>query len=928
MCAIDAADAADAAIGTQHVLSSPEPASCGYCGFDKTNGIVRCDDCGKYFCNGPGEEFSTHIVEHLTRSQGHKKVSLHERSSFGDIRLECANCDCRNLFSLGFIHLNDQVILLCRQPCARQESLEPIQWNTEDWQPLICERQILTWLVRCPKQQERRICLKVKPRHIIELEQLWQKDSNASLADLQRKNRFEQEVEQFGDSFQDINQYVEYFRALIQMETEHSKVLSEKPIQESIAVEWKVKSKKKTFASFVLKSSDNEIDIGLGDQLLLKHLKTTWSGEGIVTKVPNLNNEKVVLRMSKTFVLTDQTDDFILERVWNYTSFNRMQVAVNKMCRQNLPMDKRIFDVIVNNRGVFEADQLQIAVKHDEDAEPTPVKHRRPINDSFVIQNPPHLPALNLSQEKAVKHALKRPLSLIQGPPGTGKTVTSATIIYNMVKSISDPKKSKVLVCAPSNVAVDHLAEKLYQTGLRVVRVYAKTQELIDSPVGFLGLHNQVKNLAEYKKFQIKHLSDLQPGKAGRARKMMDNFELKVIADAEVVCCTCIAAGDWRFDAFRFDYVLIDECTQASEPECLVPMVKGVKQLVLIGDQCQLGPVILNKQAAKDGLSRSLFERLIKLGIRPQCLQIQYRMHPLIAEFPSAQFYQNFVLNGVLASDHKLNELDAFWPIVNKPISFHSCDSREEFASSGISYLNRGEAKIVVQLLVKLMRCGLKPEQIGIITPYLGQRRYLRQYMKYCGLLKREYREGLEVSSVDAFQGREKDFIIISAVRSNEWQGVGFLRDPRRLNVALTRAKYGMIVIGNPILLRQDSYWNQLLHFFKKHDCLLEGSLDNAHFSRITLPRLRKAINQNVLPVYGSPLDEMILKLGQWNLNLSFKPNSFETLGKPMEQCEQIESVVEETDALNDQNRLEDTKFCSSLVVWNSNAYAHGQAGP
>lgn len=748
-----------------HVLPSNLPEhACRYCGFDKTNGIARCDDCLKWFCNGPGEEHSTHIIDHLTRS-GHKRVSLHKKSSFGDIKLECANCDCRNIFSLGFINPTpDEVVLLCRQPCANQESLEPIQWTTEDWQALICERQILTWLVRSPKLTERSICFNVTSKQIIDLEELWQKEPDAILSDLQNKPKLQPDFQETMSTFKNSDEYIQFFKNLVQIESDHSKSLSEKPLQEGLEVEWIVKSKKKTMATFVLKPTDNEVDISLGDQLLLKHLESRWAGEGCVIKVTKVKEgmrDKVTLKMSQNFVLTEKTADFVLERVWNYTSFNRMQIAINKMGGKYPPMEKKIFDIILGNRDGFDAEQFS-----------------KESNNSVQLQSSDHLPELNSSQVKAVKHALERPLSLIQGPPGTGKTVTSASIIYHMAKSNTDLKKGKVLVCAPSNVAVDHLAEKIHQTGLKVVRVYAKTQESIESPVSFLGLHNQVKHLPEYKQYRQSRESHVMgdvksvSNQRGSYKKLMDSCELQVIAASEVVMCTCIGSGTWQLDGFKFDYVLIDECTQSSEPECLVPIVKGAKQLVLIGDQCQLGPVILNKQAGQDGLSKSLFERLLKLGIRPQCLQIQYRMHPIIAQFPSTQFYQNFVLNGVDASDHKLKELDRFWPVAGKPMFFFSSHMNEEIASSGNSYLNRGEAKIVVQLITKLIQCGLKGDQIGVITPYLGQRRYLKQYIKSSKLMTKEEHNGIEVSSVDSFQGREKDFIIISAVRSNKWQGI------------------------------------------------------------------------------------------------------------------------------------------------------------
>ena len=813
---------------------NPPKHACSYCGFDKTDGIVRCDDCEeKWFCNGPDQK-SSHVVDHLSRS-GHKKVSLYQKTFLDKTELECRHCGCRNLFSLGFIDSKSEgVLLLCRQPC--QESSEPCPWQTNDWQCLVRERQILTWLIRAPNKWERLKCLKVTSGQTKALERLWKTDPNATLADITKQSGLQQNLWATRAKFDDPKDFSKFFGRLLQMERAHQKARSEEPIQENILVNWERNSTKSEWiAVFVLKSMELEMDIRRGDLLRLKHSNGAWKVEGIVVKISDANSDKFMLKMPANFVKKEEGGDFVLERVWNPTSFIRMQRALNKMCGDKLPMDAEIFRLLMGNCETFE--------KHQTSDEST-----NSDVDSVVLHNAEHLPTLNTSQMLAVKHALERPLSLIQGPPGTGKTVTCATIIYHLVKSNNHAKKSKVLVTAPSNVAVDHLAEKLHQTGLRVVRVYAVKQQTFESSASFLGLHRQVQNSKKFKdNFENGREGPRRKGKIGffRIKKVCEQL---ILSDAEVVCCTCNAAGDFRLNNFNFDYVLIDECTQASEPECLVPIVKGAKKLVLIGDQCQLGPTVFHDRAAHEGLSRSLFERLIKVGIRPQSLQIQYRMHPLIAKFPSAHFYENFVLNGVQASDRTRKELDAFWPVPHQPIFFHSCNLWEEIAPSGTTYLNRGEAKIAVRLAVKLIKCGLKPKQIGVITPYLGQRRYLKQHMKYCGLLDKEQVKDLEVSSVDAFQGREKDLIIFSAVRSNQHQGMGFLCDPRRLNVALTRAKYGMVVIGNPVLLRRNSHWCQLLQFYKEHNCLIETSLDESltgKLAKIDLNLDSKILSQN-----------------------------------------------------------------------------------
>ena len=221
----------------------------------------------------------------------------------------------------------------------------------------------------------------------------------------------------------------------------------------------------------------------------------------------------------------------------------------------------------------------------------------------------------------------------------------------------------------------------------------------------------------------------------------------------------------------------------------MVPVVLGARQLILVGDHCQLGPVVMSKKAAKAGLSQSLFERLVVLGIRPIRLQVQYRMHPALSAFPSNIFYEGSLQNGVTAAERAIKSLDFPWIQSDKPMFFHCSLGQEEISSSGTSYLNRTEANMVEKTATRLLKAGIKPEQIGIITPYEGQRAFIVQHMQYSGSLNEKLYQEIEVASVDAFQGREKDFIILSCVRANEHQGIGFLNDPRRLNVALTRAK-------------------------------------------------------------------------------------------------------------------------------------------
>ncbi|KAL1428244.1 hypothetical protein MTO96_002643 [Rhipicephalus appendiculatus] len=563
-----------------------------------------------------------------------------------------------------------------------------------------------------------------------------------------------------------------------------------------------------------------------GDELRLRYLgelHKPWSGVGHVIKIPDNYSEEVGIEMKTNLgVPSECTSNFVVDFVWKSTSFDRMQAALRKFAVDECSVSAYIYHRLLGH-------------------EVEEVVMRCPLPKHFSA---PQLPELNRSQVYAVKHALQRPLSLIQGPPGTGKTVTSATVVYHLAKQSTGP----VLVCAPSNIAVDQLTEKVHQTGLRVVRLCAKSREALNSPVSFLALHNQIRSMDGHSELhKLQQLKDetgeLSSADEKRYRMLKKACERELLEAADVICCTCVGAGDPRLARFKFHSILIDESMQATEPECMVPVVLGAKQLILVGDHCQLGPVVMCKKAARAGLSQSLFERLVVLGIRPLRLEVQYRMHPQLAQFPSNFFYEGSLQNGVFADERRMRGLDFPWPQPERPMLFYACQGQEEMAGSGTSYLNRTEAALVEKICTRFLRSGVKPQQVGVITPYEGQRAYLVQHMQFQGALHAKLYQEIEVASVDAFQGREKDLIVMSCVRSNEHQGIGFLNDPRRLNVALTRARYGLIIVGNPKVLSKQPLWNHLLTFYKENRVLVEGPLNNLKESLIQFSKPRKLVN-------------------------------------------------------------------------------------
>jgi superfamily I DNA and/or RNA helicase len=328
--------------------------------------------------------------------------------------------------------------------------------------------------------------------------------------------------------------------------------------------------------------------------------------------------------------------------------------------------------------------------------------------------------------------------------------------------------------------------------------------------------------------------------------------------------------------------VLVDEATQATEPASLVPLLMGCSQLYLVGDTRQLPPTVADQDASRDGLAASLFERLQDAGLAPLLLDTQYRMHPALAEFSSKRFYGGRLQSAVSASDRPLPK-GLRWPNAQCPLAFVSVAGPEQRAAAeagsgdatavgGTSLSNPSEAVAIAQILSAVLAQGeLRADQIGVITPYSAQALLLRARIgEACGGCggyaaggvdaggRRKGRKGeargeargeappaeeeqeenpseevVEVSSVDGFQGREKELILFSAVRSNEAGSVGFLADERRLNVAITRARRGLVIVGNSGTLGAGSeVWRDYLRFLSRKGCTLPDTsalLEEAH---------------------------------------------------------------------------------------------------
>lgn len=437
------------------------------------------------------------------------------------------------------------------------------------------------------------------------------------------------------------------------------------------------------------------------------------------------------------------------------------------------------------------------------------------------------VPGLDESQERAILYALNTEFALIQGPPGTGKTKTAAAIIYKLHQISGE----SVLVCAPSNIAADQLTLTLGEfPGIRekIVRIYAKNR-ILQGEMGAenFSLHIKVR---ERLSGRYPHLRSILADKSQRdltalllQNNITDNIkemEKAIVASHSIICCTCATSMSSKLRT-HYPYVLIDEAGFASEPESLLPLLRKSSHVVMVGDHKQLPPVVFSKQLAALNYGRSMFERLIEREEMPsQMLTKQYRMHPELAAFPSQRFYKNLLTNGVTADDRIMPAFESFKALykATSPILYFHISGEE--GELDHSFFNSNEIQVVATVLAQLVSAGMAATSIGVISPYEAQRKKL---IEFINSHPRIPDKNIEVKNVDGFQGREKDIIVFTSVRSNVSGDIGFLNEFRRLNVAITRAKYGLVMVGNKAVVKRNEDWRKLVEKLEAAKCVREG---------------------------------------------------------------------------------------------------------
>lgn len=470
---------------------------------------------------------------------------------------------------------------------------------------------------------------------------------------------------------------------------------------------------------------------------------------------------------------------------------------------------------------------------------------------------PMKFPWLNPTQERAVNEVLwAKDVAIVHGPPGTGKTTT-------LVEAINETlmRESQVLVCAQSNMAVDWISEKLVDRGINVLRIGNPTR-VNDKMLGFTyerrfeshadypqlwAIRKAIRELRKNRKKGSENYHQKMDRLKSRAAEIELRINAELFGEARVIACTLVGSAHHLLEGMKFGTLFIDEAAQALEAACWIPM-KRASRVILAGDHCQLPPTVKSIAALRAGLGKTLMERIAEN--KPEVvtlLKIQYRMNDEIMRFSSDWFYGGKVesapqikYRSVLDYDHPITWIDTSneenqitiegedapedSASTSSSVSAANQNSdlnfKEQFVGESFGRINKAEAELTLLTLAeyftKIGKQRVLEERIdvGIISPYRAQVQYLKKLIKKYEFFK-PYRRLISVNTVDGFQGQERDVILISLVRSNDEGQIGFLKDLRRMNVAMTRARMKLFILGNKDTMTKHPFYKKLWEYVK-----------------------------------------------------------------------------------------------------------------
>lgn len=516
----------------------------------------------------------------------------------------------------------------------------------------------------------------------------------------------------------------------------------------------------------------------------------------------------------------------------NYVDEDRMVVILPSVDALLALQSKEVVGVQLyfdetSYRLMFEALKQVIGAKNNRLAELRDIFHGTQPASTFSF-HPLRFPWLNATQEEAVNKVLHaKDVAIVHGPPGTGKTTTLVEAVYETLH-----RENQVLVCAQSNMAVDWISEKLVDRGVSVLRI-GNPSRVNDKMLSFTyerrfeshpdypqlwSIRKAIRELyarsrkgaeREAVRQKINSLKD-------RATELEIRIKESLFSKARVIACTLVGSANRLLTGQKFGTLFIDEAAQALEAACWIPIRKA-DRVILAGDHCQLPPTVKAPEALRAGLGHTLMQTIVKN--KPDTvslLKLQYRMNDEIMRFSSEWFYGGMLQSAPEVKYRSILDFDT--PI--EWINTEGLDCNEEFIGENYGRINKSEAELSIEQLkgyiTKIGRERFLDERIdvGMISPYKAQVQYLRRLVRNDAFFK-PYRQAITINTVDGFQGQERDVILISLVRANEEGQIGFLNDLRRMNVAITRARMKLIILGDASTLTRHAFYKKLYTYIE-----------------------------------------------------------------------------------------------------------------
>lgn len=516
----------------------------------------------------------------------------------------------------------------------------------------------------------------------------------------------------------------------------------------------------------------------------------------------------------------------------NYVDEDRMVVILPSVDALLALQSKEVVGVQLyfdetSYRLMFEALKQVIGAKNNRLAELRDIFHGTQPASTFSF-HPLRFPWLNATQEEAVNKVLHaKDVAIVHGPPGTGKTTTLVEAVYETLH-----RENQVLVCAQSNMAVDWISEKLVDRGVSVLRIgnpsrvndkmlsftYERRFESHPDYLQLWSIRKAIRELyarsrkgaeREAVRQKINSLKD-------RATELEIRINESLFSEARVIACTLVGSANRLLTGQKFGTLFIDEAAQALEAACWIPIRKA-DRVILAGDHCQLPPTVKAPEALRAGLGHTLMQTIVKS--KPDTvslLKLQYRMNDEIMRFSSEWFYGGMLQSAPEVKYRSILDFDT--PI--EWINTEGLDCNEEFIGENYGRINKSEAELSIEQLkgyiTKIGRERFLDERIdvGMISPYKAQVQYLRRLVRNDAFFK-PYRQAITINTVDGFQGQERDVILISLVRANEEGQIGFLNDLRRMNVAITRARMKLIILGDASTLTRHAFYKKLYTYIE-----------------------------------------------------------------------------------------------------------------